>query len=98
MFSDAYKAPKQNIDIVSGGDEISAGPKGKGSKVKFAKPDLIVGLNPSFGKWIFSGCCTKLSNDSVLFGPTATQTPETAKIEYEYNGIIVLQRTVKVKP
>lgn len=98
MFSDAYKAPKQNIDIVSGGDEISAGTNGKGSKVKFAKPDLIVGLNPSLGKWIFSGCCTRVTNDSVLFGPTAAQTPETAKIEYEYNGIIVLQRTVKVKP
>ncbi len=96
MFSDAYKASKQNIDIVSGGDEISAGTKGKGSKVKFAKPDLVVGLNPSFGKWIFSGCCTQVTNDSVLFGPTATQ--ESAKIEYEYNGIIVLQRTVKVKP
>lgn len=96
MFSDALRAPKQNIDIVSGGDEISAGTNGKGSKVKFAKPDLIVGLNPSFGKWIFSGCCTQVTNDSVLFGPTTTQ--ETAKIEYEYNGIIVLQRTVKVKP
>ena len=96
MFSDAYKASKQNIDIVSGGDEISAGAEGRGSKVKFAKPDLIVGLNPSFGRWIFSGCCTQVTNDSVLFGPTATQ--ETAKIEYEYNGVIVLQRTVKVKP
>ena len=96
MFSDALRAPKQNIDIVSGGDEISAGTNGKGSKVKFAKPDLIVGLNPSFGKWIFSGCCTQVTNDSVLFGPTTTQ--ETAKIEYEYNGIIVLQRTVNVKP
>ena len=96
MFSDAYKASNQNIDIVSGGDEISAGAEGRGSKVKFAKPDLIVGLNPSFGKWIFSGCCTQVTNDSVLFGPTATR--ETAKIEYEYNGVIVLQRTVKVKP
>ena len=71
MFSDAYKAPNQNIDIVFGGDEISAGIKGKASKVKFAKPDLIVGLNPSLGKWIFSGCCTQVTNDSVLFGPTA---------------------------
>lgn len=96
MFSDAYKASKQNIDIVSGRDTISAGAKGRGSKVKFAKPDLIVGLNPSFGKWIFSGCCKQVANDSVLFGPTETQ--KTAKIEYEYNGVIVLQRTVTVKP
>lgn len=96
MFSDAYKAPKQNIDIVSGGDEISTGTKGKGSKVTFAKPDLIIGLNPSLGKWKFSGCCTQVTNDSVFFDPTTTQ--KTATIKYEYNGIIVLQRTVIVKP
>jgi len=96
MFSDAYKTPKQNIDIVSGGDEISAGTNGIRLKVKFAKPELIVGLNPALGKWKFSGCCTQVTNDSVLFGPTKTQ--ETAMIEYEYNGVIVLQRTVKVKP
>ena len=97
MFSVAHKDPKQNINIVSGGDEVRAGQDGTGSKIELSNPNLIIGLNPSKGKWIFSGCCTKLSNDSVLFGPTATQEPEFAKIEYEYNGIIVLQRTVKVK-
>ncbi|MGM9708428.1 MAG: cell division protein ZapB [Prevotella sp.] len=99
MFADAHKAPKQNINIniVSKGDELQVGKYGKKSKIELSNPNLIIGLTPSKGKWIFSGCCTKLSNDSVLFGPTSTQAPESAKIEYEYNGIIVLQRTVIVK-
>jgi hypothetical protein len=97
MFSDAHKDLKQNIDIVSGGDVINAGIKGKASKIKLANPNLIIGLDPSLGKWIFSGCCERLSNDSVLFGPNGKAEPQSATIAYEYKGIIVLQRTVTVK-
>lgn len=99
MFSDAHKADRQNINIVSpivSNNAIKAGAEGKGSKVELKDSNLIIGLNPSMGEWVFSGCCTKLESDSVLFGPT--DTTKSATIEYKYNGIIVLQRIVKVTP